>query len=116
MDKILEAIESGLRKINIDTDLRLGITATFRKYYQDNPGIEDTSEVLKDIKKCLDEQLDVVDPRDYLGVVPKDLLREPPTGTPLEEVMGLVRERIAAHVEFLVEKFGCAGLAGAVEG
>ena len=116
MDKILEAIECGLRKINIDTDLRLGITATFRKYYQDNPGIEDTSEVLKDVKKCLDEQLDVVDPRDYLGVVPKDMLREPPAGTPLEEVMGSVKERIAEHVEFLVEKFGSAGLAGKVEG
>ena len=113
MDKILEAIASGLRKVNIDTDLRLGITATFRKYFADNPGVEDTSEVLKAIKKGLDGKLDAVDPRDYLKPVPKDLLREPP-GEDLAEVMALIKERIASHVEFLVHKFGSAGLAANV--
>jgi hypothetical protein len=33
----------------------------------------------------------------------------------LEEVMVLVQERIASHVEMLVQKFGIAGLAGKVE-
>ena len=31
------------------------------------------------------------------------------------DLMALVQERIADHVEFLVHKFGCAGLAGKVE-
>jgi len=111
MDKIKEAIQSGLRKINIDTDLRLGITATFRKYFADNKGIESTSDVLKAIKDVLDTQTDVIDPRDYLKSLDKALLREPPQGTVLEEVMGLIRERIAGHVEMLVHEFGSAGLA-----
>jgi len=114
MEKILEAIASGIRKVNIDTDLRLGITATFRKYFTDNPGVEAKSEVLTKIKKALNENKAVVDPRDYLADVPKELLREAPDGTELEEVMVLVKERIAAHVEFLVHKFGSAGLAGQV--
>ena len=43
------------------------------------------------------------------------LLRTDPTGTDLEEVMVEVKERIAAHVEKLVNEFGSAGLAGKVE-
>lgn len=116
MHKIQEAVRAGVRKINIDTDLRLGITATFRKYFKDNPGVEDTSkEVLKPIKEALDEKLEAIDPRDYLKVIDASLLRTDPKGTALEEVMGLVQERIAAHVEKLVHEFGSAGLADKVK-
>ena len=94
-------------------DAYLGITATFRKYFADNPGVEAKSDVLKVIKKGLDEQPDAVDPRDYLKPVSRELLREPPNSE-LAEVMALVKDRIADHVEFLVHKFGSAGLAGKV--
>ncbi len=116
MHKIKEAVAAGVRKINIDTDLRLGITATFRKYFADNPGVEETSlDILTPIKNVLDEKLDAIDPRDYLKVIDADHLRRDPAGTILEEVMGLVKERVAAHVEKLVHEFGCAGLADKVE-
>jgi len=116
MHKIQEAVVAGIRKINIDTDLRLGITATFRKWFRDNPGIETTSpDVLTPIKKVLDEKLDAIDPRDYLKVIDIELLRTNPAGSVLEEVMALVQERIASHVESLVNKFGSAGLADKVE-
>jgi len=114
--KIKEAIEAGVRKINIDTDLRLSITATFRKYFKDNPGIENTSpDILKPIKTVLDKKLDVIDPRDYLKVIDVEYLRKDPKGTILEEVMHMVQERIANHVEKLVHDFGCSGLANKVE-
>lgn len=116
MKKIQEAIAAGIRKINIDTDLRLGITATFRKYFYDNKGIEKGSpEVLEPIKNYLDEHPEVIDPRDYLRVIPIELLRGSPGGTDLEDVMVLVKERIAEHVEMLVQKFGSAGLASKVD-
>jgi len=115
MAKIKEAIAAGIRKVNIDTDLRLGITATFRKWFHDNPGIEKTEKVLSDIKAVLDRQLDAIDPRIYLDPVDRALLRRDPQGTVLEEVMSLVKERIATHVEMLVREFGSAGLAGYVE-
>jgi fructose-bisphosphate aldolase class II len=116
MQKIQEAIAAGIRKVNIDTDLRLGITATFRKYFHDNPGIEkDSQDILKPIKEHLDTHPEAIDPRDYLKTIEIDHLRRDPKGTVLEEVMSLVRDRIAGHVEMLVHKFGCAGLAGNVE-
>ncbi len=115
MRKIKEAIRFGIRKINIDTDLRLGITATFRKYFHDNPGAAKKSKVLRTIKKDLDSQPGVIDPRKYLGNVDKELLREDPRGTDLEEVMALVKKRIAGHVAKLVRQFGSAGLASKVK-
>jgi len=116
MHKIQEAIAAGMRKVNIDTDLRLGITATFRKYFLDHPGIEeDSPAVLKPIKAHLDSNPQAIDPRDYLGTIDITLLRDDPAGTDLEEVMALVKTRIAAHVEKLVHQFGSAGLAGKVK-
>jgi fructose-bisphosphate aldolase class II len=116
MHKIQEAVKAGVRKINIDTDLRLGITATFRKYFNDNKGVEDSSPgILKPIKEALDAKPEAIDPRDYLKVIDIGHLREDPAGTDLEEVMSLVKDRIASHVEMLVNKFGSAGLGGKVE-
>jgi hypothetical protein len=61
----------------------------------------------------------VIDPRDYLGVVePFDILRDPPEESGVQEfidLMALIKERIAKHVEFLVNEFGCAGKSGLVE-
>ncbi len=116
MEKIQEAISAGVRKINIDTDLRLTITAAFRKYFLDNPGVENSSpDVLKPIKKILDEDRSVIDPRAYLKAIDISLLRRDPAGTDLEEIMEIVKERIAHHVEMLVYNFGSAGLAGNVK-
>jgi len=116
MDRIRAAIAAGIRKVNIDTDLRLGITATFRRYFSEHPGVEKRSQDLAGIKKVLDENPAVMDPRDYFGHIDKALLRGDPKGTDLEEPMLLVKERIAAHVEHLCREFGSADLAGEVTG
>lgn len=116
MHKIQEAITAGIRKVNIDTDLRLGITATFRKFFHDNPGVEEnSSDILQPIKEHLDTHPEAIDPRDYLKTINIELLRDDPEGTDLAEVMVLVKERIAGHVEMLVRKFGSEGLAGKIE-
>jgi len=115
MNVIQDAVKAGIRKINIDTDLRLGITATFRKYFHENPGVEKKSpEVLQKIKNYLNEHPEAIDPRDYLKAINIDLLRKNPKGTDLEEVMVFIHQRIANHVEKLVHDFGCSGLAGSV--
>jgi fructose-bisphosphate aldolase class II len=116
MDRIQAAIKAGIRKVNIDTDLRLGITATFRRYFVEHPGIEKRSDELAGIKQVLDANPAVMDPRDYFGHIDKARLRGDPKGTSLEEVMGLVKERVAGHVEHLCRAFGSAGLAGEVTG
>jgi fructose-bisphosphate aldolase class II len=116
MDRIQAAIKAGIRKVNIDTDLRLGITATFRRYFAERPGIERGSPELAGIRQVLDANPAVMDPRDYFGHIDRAILRGDPKGTALEEVMGLVKERVAGHVDHLCREFGCAGLATEVTG
>jgi fructose-bisphosphate aldolase class II len=51
VEEIVEGIKHGVRKINIDTDLRLASTGAIRRYLQENP--------------------DQFDPRKYLGLALK---------------------------------------------
>jgi len=118
MHKIKEGIAYGLRKINIDTDLRLGITATIRKFFADNPAAA-KSRMLQGVKEALDKLPAAIDPREYLKFVePFDILREPPEESGIRvfaDLMALIQARIAGHVEELVREFGSAGLADKVE-
>jgi fructose-bisphosphate aldolase class II len=47
VSEIQEAIKHGVRKINIDTDIRLAMTAAVRKYLHDNPSKFDPRDFLK---------------------------------------------------------------------
>ncbi len=96
-----------------------------RKYLQDNPGVEDKyPDTLGRIKKAFSGEIEmvakgkvqdpkgVIDPRGYFGVIDVAILRDPPTEeSGLVEVMELVKERVASHVEMLLHEFGAAGLA-----
>ena len=47
VEEIQEAIKYGVRKVNIDTDIRLAMTAAIRKFFKQNPGKFDPREYLK---------------------------------------------------------------------
>lgn len=50
VEEIQEAIKHGVRKINIDTDIRLAMTASIRRFMAENPGKFDPREYLKPAK------------------------------------------------------------------
>ena len=57
----------------------------------------------------------VIDPRGYFGVIDIAVLREPATEeSGLGELMAMIEDRVAVHVEMLVNEFGSAGLASKV--
>ena len=47
VEEIVEAIKYGVRKVNIDTDIRLAMTAAVRKYFVENPEAFDPRAYLK---------------------------------------------------------------------
>src|SRR5512132_3665744 len=47
VEEIQEGIKHGVRKVNIDTDIRLAMTAAIRKFYAENPAKFDPREYLK---------------------------------------------------------------------
>ncbi|MGI4985483.1 MAG: class II fructose-bisphosphate aldolase [Janthinobacterium lividum] len=59
VEEIQEGIRNGVRKINIDTDLRLAITGAIRRYFAENPSKFDPRDFLKPARAaakqvCLD--------------------------------------------------------------
>lgn len=58
---LARTIKDGVRKINIDSDLRLAVTATFRKYFHDNPAVFDPrsywKEAIKEVTKVAERKL-----------------------------------------------------------
>nr|MBF0684694.1 fructose-bisphosphate aldolase class II [Pseudomonas sp.] len=52
VEEIQEAIKHGVRKINIDTDIRLAMTAAIRRFMAENPSKFDPREYLKPAKEA----------------------------------------------------------------
>lgn len=52
IEEIQEGIKNGVRKINIDTDIRLAMTAAVRRYLVENPGKFDPRDFLKPAREA----------------------------------------------------------------
>ena len=52
VEEIQEAIKHGVRKINIDTDIRLAMTGAIRKFFHDHPSKFDPREYLKPAREA----------------------------------------------------------------
>jgi fructose-bisphosphate aldolase class II len=52
VEEIQEAIKHGVRKVNIDTDIRLAMTAAVRKFLAENPSKFDPREFLKPAREA----------------------------------------------------------------
>ena len=133
---IVRAIANGMRKVNIDTDLRLAMTGAAREYFANNQGVEEGSEPLTLIKGVLDGKIEaydvksgkvvpageIFDPRTWLAPIMDELdptlLREDYHGfddSKYIEFMDLMRDVVASHVANLNTIFGAAGLASKVD-
>ena len=55
VEEIQQGIKHGVRKINIDTDIRLAMTAAIRKYLFENPGKFDPRDYLKPAREAAKE-------------------------------------------------------------
>src|SRR3546814_5854077 len=52
VEEIQEAIKFGVRKVNIDTDIRLAMTGAIRRYMGENPSKFDPREYLKPAREA----------------------------------------------------------------
>ncbi len=52
VEEIQEAIKYGVRKINIDTDIRLAMTGAIRRFFAENPSKFDPREYLKPAREA----------------------------------------------------------------
>jgi fructose-bisphosphate aldolase class II len=128
---IVRAICLGMRKINIDTDLRLAMTGEVRRWLHENP--DAASPAVDLIRGVFDGRIEAYegdkiidptqlkDPRSWLQPImdaDPTLLRENYTASNdsvFIEVMELIRGTVATHVANLNHMFGSVGLADWVE-
>lgn len=52
VEEIVTGIKHGVRKVNIDTDIRLGMTGAIRRYFVENPGKFDPRDYLKPARQA----------------------------------------------------------------
>ncbi|MFO7818020.1 MAG: class II fructose-1,6-bisphosphate aldolase [Thermodesulfobacteriota bacterium] len=57
-DLLRQSAQSGICKINIDTDIRLAMTAVIRKYFHDNPDVFDPRKYLGAARKAVQEMVE----------------------------------------------------------
>jgi len=57
-DLLRQSAQSGICKINIDTDIRLAMTAVIRKYFCDNPDVFDPRKYLGAARKAVQEMVE----------------------------------------------------------
>ena len=55
VEEIVEGIKNGVRKVNIDTDLRMASTGSIRKHLAENPSNFDPRKFLKEATKGMKE-------------------------------------------------------------
>ncbi len=55
VEEIQEGIKNGVRKVNIDTDLRMASTGAIRRYMHENPAVFDPRKYLKETTKAMKE-------------------------------------------------------------
>jgi len=55
VEEIQEGIKHGVRKVNIDTDLRMASTGAIRKFLAENPSVFDPRKFLKESTKAMKE-------------------------------------------------------------
>jgi len=114
IDQLEEVIKYGIRKINIDTDIRLAITRNIREYFAEYPEKRHSKSIGK-IYSIMNDKPDQYDPRVYLPPIMETLL----TGKiPDKDVAGIV-DRIENGVKEIVGtmiiKFGSIGYAPSIK-
>jgi len=55
VSEIVEGIKNGVRKVNIDTDLRMAATGSIRRFMMENPEVFDPRKYLKESTKAMKE-------------------------------------------------------------
>ena len=55
VEEIVEGIKSGVRKVNIDTDLRMASTGSIRRHLEENKSNFDPRKFLKEATKAMSE-------------------------------------------------------------
>lgn len=114
LPELLAAIQSGIAKINVDTDIRLAVTRNFRELFDLQPSLRQ-SRSIGPVWQLLSEKTEAFDPRAFLGPV-MEMVLTGKADDPDEELLSTCLERgVKEAVGSLIISFGMLGKAPLVE-
>ncbi len=113
-EELKAAIPCGIRKINVDTDIRLAVTRNLRELFRDHPELKQDATV-GGIWKLLDEKRAAFDPRAFLPPIMDTVMYGTGEGKSLEMTTDAIERGVKETVGSLIVEFGSVGRMPLVE-
>ena len=114
VDELVAAIPCGIRKINVDTDIRLAVTRNMKELFANHPELRDSASI-GGVYRLLEEKRSAFDPRVFFPPIMDTVL----TGNIPDNDVAVLMERVEAGVKeavgSLIVNFGSYGKAPLVE-
>ena len=107
-DELKAAIPCGIRKINVDTDIRLAVTRNLRELFRDFPQLKNDP-VVGPVWKLLDEKRAAFDPRAFLPPIMDTVMYGTGEGPALAAITGAIEKGVKEAVGTLIVEFGSVG-------
>ncbi len=114
VDELIAAIPCGIRKINVDTDIRLAVTRNMKELFAQQPELQNSASI-GGVYALLEEKKSAFDPRVFFPPIMDTVL----TGNVPDDDVALLMSRVEAGVKeavgSLIVNFGSYGKAPLVE-
>ncbi|WP_333650119.1 class II fructose-bisphosphate aldolase [Lacrimispora sp.] len=114
IEQLLEAIQCGINKINVDSDIRLAVTRNFRELFHREESLK-TSPSVGAIYRLLEEKKEAFDPRVFVTPIMDTVMYGNIPDGDVEKIVTAMEKGVKEVVGTLIVQFGSYGKASLVE-
>ena len=114
VDELMAAIPCGIRKINVDTDIRLAVTRNMKELFAQRPELQSSASI-GGVYKLLEEKRSAFDPRVFFPPIMDTVLTGNIPDNDVAVLMERVEQGVKEAVGSLIVNFGSYGKAPLVE-
>lgn len=114
VDQLVEVIQFGINKINVDTDIRLAVTRNLKELFLTKKDLQQ-SRAIGEIYRSLEAHPEAFDPRLFVGSIMDTIMHGGPAEGDLLEVISAIEAGTKEAVGPLLIHFGTLGKAPLVE-
>lgn len=114
VDELMAAIPCGIRKINVDTDIRLAVTRNMKELFAQRPELQSSASI-GGVYKLLEDKRSAFDPRVFFPPIMDTVLTGSIPDNDVAVLMERVEQGVKEAVGSLIVNFGSYGKAPLVE-
>lgn len=114
IEQLTAAIPCGIRKINVDTDIRLAVTRNMKELFAQNPALQ-ASPSIGEVYRLLEQNKHAFDPRVFFPPIMHTVLTGEEPDADVAQLMRRVEAGVKEAVGSLIVHFGSYGRAPLVE-